>query len=154
MLENKVLILHRHKIRCKMAHREIDYSKMADKFETCYPSKNLRSFCYREKIDYRQMLNELRSRTQKRQSKDESEEMGHLYPLNIKDVPPMVQQHFALPECEVSTTEIPQAPVSDVQTLGDVTLTTSSNKLAVTLRGCSVQSLVELINSIESSCLV
>ena len=27
-----------------MAHREIDYSKMADKFETCYPSKNLRSF--------------------------------------------------------------------------------------------------------------
>ena len=85
-----------------MAHREIDYSKMADKFETCYPSKNLRSCCYREKIDYRQMLNELRSRTQKRQSKDESEEMGHLYPLNIKDVPPMVQQHFALPECEVS----------------------------------------------------
>lgn len=34
-----------------MAHREIDYSKMADKFETCYPSKNLRSFCYREKIN-------------------------------------------------------------------------------------------------------
>ena len=49
-----------------MAHREIDYSKLADKFEICSPSKNLRSFCYREKIDYRQMFNELRSRTQKR----------------------------------------------------------------------------------------
>lgn len=137
-----------------MANREIDYSKMADKFESCYPSKNLRSFCYREKIDYRQMLNELRSRTQKRQSKEDSEEMGHLYPLKIMDDLSMVQRHFELPECETSTTVISQEqePAPVVSTLDEVTLTTASNKLSITLRGCSVGSLVELINGLDTSC--
>lgn len=135
-----------------MANREIDYSKMADKFESCYPSKNLRSFCYREKIDYRQMLNELRSRTQKRQSKEDSEEMGHLYPLKIMDDLSIVQQHFELPECESSTSVISQDPVPVVNKIDEVTLTTASNKLSITLRGCSVGSLVELIKGLDTSC--
>ena len=45
-----------------MAHREVDYQKMAEKFLSCHSGKSLRSFCYREKLDYHQMLNAIHSR--------------------------------------------------------------------------------------------
>lgn len=90
-----------------MAHREIDYSKMADKYESRCPGKNLRSFCYHEKIDYRQMLKELRSRTAERQEKENSES-GHFYPLKVvNEVPSLVEELFGCSNIKVTQHEVP-----------------------------------------------
>mgnify|MGYP006959803009 FL=1 len=133
-----------------MAHREIDYSKMADKYESRYPGKNLRSFCYHEKIDYRQMLKELRSRTAERQEKENSES-GHLYPLNVvNEVPSLVEEHFGSTNIKVTQHEV---PIGEVPALvPSVTLTTGTKKVHVTLTDCPISVLLELLHSLEEEC--
>lgn len=114
-----------------MAHREIDYSKMADKYESRYPGKNFSSFCYHEKIDYRKMLKELRYRTAERKEKENSES-GHLYPLKVvNEVPSLVEEHFGCSNIKVTHHEVPIERVHAL--VPSVTLTTGTKNVHVTL---------------------
>lgn len=123
---------------------------MADKFLSCHSGKNLRSFCYREKLDYRQLLNAIRSRVS--QGEDSDEEAVHLRPLCINDAPPMIREHFDIPECDVKTSVIDSVEPGSGPSIREAVLSMSSGKFSLTVRDCPVKTLVILIQNLEAPC--